>query len=295
MIRRLAASVACAAVAAAANPFSIPDGASGYKLLKTLTSPRSQALSGAGVAEPGLDAGSNPALDSTDHLQLSAGWVQAYGRMDGSYQEASWVVPWSNWTWEGRALYAGFGDIPGRDGNDLPTGTYAASTWAVEAGASIPVSAVDGLRAGLVAGGGSESVSDATSIAGWASAGLRWAPSNLPWAVGIAVRNLGETDNSDRLPVVVQGGASWTGRWGDWTVVPMADVRLASDEDLVVPLAVEVRWNGAFLRSGFAVGQPEARPSFGVGFQGDAWGLDAGLGWHAALGFAPSGRLSLRF
>jgi hypothetical protein len=75
----------------------------------------------------------------------------------------------------------------------------------------------------------------------------------------------------------------------------MADLRLVADEDLTWPVALEARWNGFSLRTGFPIAQSEARPSLGVGYLGDSWGIDAGLGWHSALGFAPSGQLSLKF
>jgi hypothetical protein len=295
MIDRLSACALLAVVAAGANPFSLPDGGSGFKLLKTSTSPRSQALSDAGTADPATDPSSNPAVDSASRLELSAGWVQSYGRLDGSYQQADWILPSSDWTWMGRVRYAGFGDIPGRDDAGRSTGTYAAGSWAAEGGLSIPVSVLDGLRAGLLAGGGSESVSDVTDFAGWISAGLDWAPRSLPWAAGLSVQNFGATDGSDRLPAVVQLGVSWKAHLSDWTLVPMADLRLVADEAPVVPVGMEALWNGIALRAGYPVGRPESRPSFGAGYQGDSWGIDVGLGWHAALGFAPSGRLSVRF
>jgi hypothetical protein len=121
----------------------------------------------------------------------------------------------------------------------------------------------------------------------------------LPLSAGLSVQNLGygskSGDYRERLPTIAQGGLSWTFRWGDWSVVPMADVRLVADEDLTYPVALEARWNGFSLRAGFPVARSEARPSFGAGYLGDSWGIDAGLGWHSALGFAPSGQLSLRF
>lgn len=296
---RLPAIVLASALAAGANPFSIPDGGSGFKLLKTLTTPRSQALSGAGAAQPGTDPGANPAIDSTDRMALSAGWVQSYGQFQGSYQEADWILPSDSWSWMGRARYAGFGDIPGRDESAQSTGSYSASSWSLEGGLSAPLPVLEGLRGGFLVGGGMDEVSDATSNGGWFSAGLNWAPGSLPFAAGVSVRNLGHGSVSgndpERLPATVQMGVSWKGQWGDWTVVPMADLLLVADADPTTPVGVEVRWNGAMLRAGFPLGQPEARPSFGFGYLGEAWGVDAGLGWHAALGFAPSGRLTFRF
>jgi len=298
MIRPLLVLFAAASALAADNPFDLPLGGSGFKLLKTSASPRDQALSNAGAADPGAEPSANPATDSLDHTTISAGWIQNYGQIGGSQQEAAWMAPEGSWTVQGRLRYQGISDLQGRDDADQPTGSYAASTWAAEGGASAPLP-WDGLRAGFLVGAGMDAVSDATSWGGWISGGLRWAPQAHPWAAGIEVQNLGmgtlSGQHRERLPAVVQAGVSWTQRWGDWAVVPMADLRLVADESPVVPLALEARWNGISLRTGFPVGRPEAMPSFGLGYLGDSWGIDAGLGWHSALGFAPSGQLTLRF
>ena len=298
MIRLLSASLLVSTALAAANPFDLPQGGSGFKLLKSTATPRDQALSGAGTGGPGIDLSANPATDSVGKSAISAGWVQTYGQFGGSLQDTRWQVPFGDWNAEGRLRYEGFSGLPGRDGTDQGTGTYAASTWSAEAGFSAPLP-LDGLRAGLILGGGMDAVSDATAWGGWVSGGLRWAPRLFPLGVGLAVENLGMGTPSgvyrERLPAVVQLGLSWTQIWGDWTVIPMVDLRQVADEDFVAPVALEVQWNGLSLRTGFPVGRPEARPSFGLGFLGDSWGIDAGLGWHAALGFAPSGQLTLRF
>jgi hypothetical protein len=297
MIRPFVAGLLAVTALAAANPFDLPQGGSGFKLLKSFASPRDQALSGAGAGGPGIDLSANPATDSVNKTSISAGWIQTYGQFGSSLQGARWQVPFGDWNAEGRARYEGYSDIPGRDGVDQGTGTYGASTWSLEGGFSAPLP-VDGLRAGLIVGGGMDAVSDATAWAGWVSGGLRWAPSSLPLGVGISVANVGGGTKSgqyrERLPAVLQAGLSWSQKWGDWTVIPMIDARQVADEDLVVPVGLEIQWNGAALRAGFPVGRPEARPSFGVGYLGDSWGIDAGLGWHAALGFAPSGQLTLR-
>lgn len=283
---------------AVANPFDLPAGGSGFKLLKTFSTPRDQALSAAGTGGPGIELSANPATDSAGRTTVSAGWVEAYGQLGGSLQDARWQIPFGGWNAEGRLRYEGFSDIPGRDGSDQGTGTYAASAWSAEGGVSTSLP-LEGLRAGLILGGGMDAVSDATAWGAWISGGLRWAPKAFPLGVGLAVENLGMGTTSgeyrERLPAVVQLGLSWTQKWGDWSVIPMVDLRHVADEDLVVPVALEAQWNGISLRTGFPVGRSEARPSFGLGYLGDSWGVDAGLGWHAALGFAPSGQLTLRF
>lgn len=298
MIRLLSAALLAIAASAAANPFDLPEGGAGFKLLKSFATPRDQALSGAGTGGPGIELSANPATDSVRQTSISAGWIQTYGQLGGSLQDVLWQIPFGGWNAEGRLRYEGFSDIPGRDESAQSTGTYGASTWSGEGGFSAPLP-WDGLRAGFVVGGGMDAVSDATAWGAWVSGGLRWAPRALPLGVGLAVENLGMGTTSgqyrERLPAIVQLGLSWTQEWGDWTVIPMADLRQVADEDMVVPLALEVRWNGLSLRTGFPVGRSEARPSFGLGYLGDSWGVDAGLGWHAALGFAPSGQLTLRF
>jgi hypothetical protein len=298
MIRFLSASLLATTALAAANPFDLPSGGSGFKLLKAFATPRDQALSGAGTGGPGIELSSNPATDSVRQTTISAGWIQSYGQFGGSLQDARWQIPYGGWNMEGRLRYQGFSDIPGRDGTDLSTGTYGASSWSAEDGLSAGLP-LDGLRGGLIVGGGMDAVSDATAWGAWVSGGLRWTPRALPLGIGLALENLGMGTKSgqyrERLPAVMQLGVSWTQKWGDWAVIPMVDLRQVADEDLVVPVALEAQWNGLSLRTGFPVGRPEARPSFGLGYLGDSWGIDAGLGWHAALGFAPSGQLTLRF
>jgi hypothetical protein len=267
-------------------------------MLKASASPRDQALSGAGAAAPGCDMSENAAVDSSQRSLLSVGWIETYSRFEGSEQEAQWRFPVHGMVGLGRIRYQGFSDIPGRDEDDNSTGTYSASTWALEAGVSgaLPV---QGLRGALLLGGGMDAVSSATAWGGWVSGGLAWASSRLPFSAGLSVQNLGHGtksgDYDERLPAIAQLGVSWTFQCGNWQIVPMADARLVADEDMTWPLALEARWNGFSLRTGFPVARAEARPSFGVGYLGQSWGIDAGLGWHSALGFAPSGQLSLLF
>jgi hypothetical protein len=84
---------------------------------------------------------------------------------------------------------------------------------------------------------------------------------------------------------------------GRWRLPPRTSRRLDPrragrrpldrDEAWTLPLAVESRWGVLALRTGYAIGLDESRPSFGVGVQGATWGLDASLAWHGALGLSP--------
>lgn len=297
MIFRLAC-LAWIGQVSADNLLDLPLGATGFKILKAVGTSREQALSQSGVGSPGLDAEANPATDTASRSLLSVGWVRTYAQFDGSLQEARWVMPINpRWNFQARARYQGFEDLEGRDGFDQKTGTYSASAWALDAGFSAPTP-WDGLRAGLFLGGGMNSLSNVMSFAGWATGGVRYAPANTPWALGLSVSNLGlateSGDSAESLPATLQAGGSWTFHWNRWAFVPMADVRIVADEEWTVPVGFEARWEGVSLRTGFPVGRPEAAPSFGCGYLGEAWGIDAGLGWHQALGFAPSGRITVR-
>lgn len=277
-----------------ASPLDLPLGGSDFKLLKTPAGPVAQSLSQSGVSRS--DLGTNPAVDSVRATQIGVGWMESYSKFEGSGQEALWQAPLgSRWSFLGHARYEGFEGLEGRSETDRPTGDYSAYTWALEGGTSVRLP-WKGWQAGLMLGGGMESISNASAYAGWGSAGLRFSPVTQPWAIGLSASNLGVA-GSDRtwvdLPAVLQAGGSWAFHVERWTLVPMADVRWVADEEIVFPVGFEARWEGARIRTGFPIGRPEAAPSFGAGWWSDTWGIDLGLGWHTALGLAPSGRLSL--
>ncbi|HNY29684.1 MAG TPA: hypothetical protein PKO15_02245 [Fibrobacteria bacterium] len=276
-----------------ASPLDLPLGGSDFKLLKAPAGPVSQAFSQGGVSRS--DLAGNPAVDSVSSTWIGIGWMESYTKFEGSGQEAVWQAPMGRWSFLGHARYEGFDGLEGRSETDRPTGDYSAYTWALEGGASVRLP-WQGWQLGAMLGGGMEAVSNASAYAGWGSMGLRVAEPSRPWAFGVVASNLGLA-GSDRswvdLPAVIQGGGSWAFRLERWTLVPMADVRWVADEDIVFPVAFEARWEGARLRTGFPVGRPEAAPSFGAGWTSDSWAIDLGLGWHTALGLAPSGRLSL--
>lgn len=276
-----------------ASPLDLPQGGSDFKLLKSPAGPVAQSLSQAGVSRS--DLGTNPAVDSVPATQIAIGWMESYSKFEGSGQEALWQVPFRKWSLLGHARYEGFDGLEGRSETDRPTGEYSAYTWALEAGATIALP-WNGWKTGVMLGGGMEAVSNASAYAGWGSGGLRYAAPSVPWAAGLSISNFGVA-GSDRnwvdLPAVVQAGGSWSFHLDRWTLTPMADVRVVADEDLVFPVGFEARWEGARLRTGFPIGRPEAAPSFGAGWWAETWAIDLGLGWHSALGLAPSGRLSL--
>ncbi len=276
-----------------ASPLDLPLGGSDFKLLKTPAGPVPQSLSQGGAARS--DLGTNPAVDSVPSTQIAIGWMESYSKFEGSGQEALWQTPMGRWSFLGHARYEGFDGLEGRSELDRPTGEYSAYTWALEAGSSIRLP-WKGWQVGFMLGGGMEAISNTSAFAGWGSTGVRFSPSTQPWAVGLTASNLGVA-GSDRtwvdLPAVVQGGGSWVFKVDRWSLIPMADFRMVADEDLVFPVGFEARWEGARIRTGFPIGRPEAAPSFGAGWWSDTWGIDLGLGWHTALGLAPSGRLSL--
>lgn len=291
-----AAFPALALAAVCGAQLSEPAGSSGYKLLKLDISPRAAALSGAGVAAPGLEQDLNPALAVPDKIRLGAGWTSGYARLDGRIEHASWTMPLSGGALFGRMRFQGFEGIDGYDNEDRSTGTYTASTWALGVGTSRSLAfLVPGLSAGLRASGGMNHVASVASWAGWADLGLRW--ESGAWALGGAVRNWGLASISDQdhetLPLQAQFGGAWTkGLPYGWTLSVLADARWTVDEAWTVPVGLESRWGMLALRSGWNVGLDESRPSFGVGILGDSWGVEASLAWHGALGLSPGMSLS---
>jgi len=275
---------------------SEPAGSSGYKLLKLDISPRAAALSGSGVALPGLEQELSPALDTPDKIRLEAGWASGYSRLESQVEHSSWVVPSWGGSLFGRLRFQGFDDLDGYDREDRATGAYTASTWAAGVGYA---HALDVLAPGLVAGGalhgGMNHVASVTSWAGWGDLGARW--TRGPYAVGGAVRNWGLASTSDHdretLPLQARIGAAWTRALpAGWTVSVLADARWTVDESWTAPLGLEARWGALSLRTGWNAGLTESRPSFGFGVQGDSWGVDASLAWHGALGLSPGMSLS---
>lgn len=280
-----------------ASWFDLPAGGSGFKLLKLDATPASLARSGAGVALGSIDPILNPATDSIRHSTLAAGYGATFQKFEGSLQQAAWALPDGDWAWNALARFEGFENLQGRDEEDRSTGTYSASSWAIDAGLSLPL-LVDGLRAGATIGTGMDMVANASSWAGWLSLGATYRTAGSPWSAGLSVRNIGmgttSGDHSENLPLTIQFGGAWHQILGSWTLVPMADIKMVADEDLQVPVALEARWRILSLRTGYILARDEALPSLGLGLAWDGWSLDLGTGWHQALGFAPAARLGFQ-
>lgn len=290
-VPKRAALLLLAFSALAPAQLSEPAGASGYKLLKLDISPRAAALSGAGVARPELEQDINPAIRRPDGTRLGAGWTSGFARLEGRIEHAWWATPAPGGAFLGRMRFQGFEGIEGYDTEDRPTGDYTASTWAAGAGYVLGLDRlVPGLSAGLRASGGMNHVASIASWAGWADLGARWEKGE--WGAGAAVRNWGLASVSDQdhetLPLQAQLGGSWTKPlpWG-WSISVLADARWTVDEEWTLPVGLESRWGMLALRSGWTLGLEESRPSFGVGILGDAWGVEASLAWHGALGLSP--------
>jgi hypothetical protein len=283
-----------AAPGADASWFDLPDGGSGFKLLKLDATPASLARSGAGVALAGFDPALNSATDSLDHSSLAAGYGATFQKFDGSLQQAAWTLPGGDWTWSALARFEGFENLQGRDEEDRSTGTYSASSWALDAGLSLP-GPTEGLRVGATIGTGMDMVANASSWAGWLSLGATYRTEGSPWSAGLSIRNIGmgttSGNHGENLPLTIQMGGAWHQVAGSWTLVPMADLKMVADEDLQFPVALEARWKILALRAGYIVGRDEALPSLGLGLAWDGWTIDVGTGWHQALGFAPAARL----
>jgi hypothetical protein len=280
-----------------ASWFDLPAGGAGFKLLKLDATPASLAHSGSGVARAGFDPILNPATDTIGFSTLAAGYGATFQKFEGSLQQAAWTLPDDDWTWNALARFEGFENLQGRDDEGRSTGTYSASSWAIDAGLSLPV-LVDGLRVGATLGTGMDMVANASSWAGWLSLGATYRTAQSPWSAGLSVRNIGmgttSGNHGTNLPLTIQIGGAWHQALGTWTLVPMADLKMVADEDLQVPVALEAKWRILALRAGYIVGRDEALPSLGLGLAWEGWSLDLGTGWHQALGFAPAARLGFQ-
>lgn len=285
------------APSANASWFDLPSGGAGFKLLKLDATPAALALSGAGVGARSLDPILNPATDSASHATLAAGYGATFQKLDGSLQQAAWTLPEGNWTWNALARFEGFDNLQGRDEEDRSTGTYSASSWAIDAGLSLPL-LTDGLRLGATIGTGMNMVANASSWAGWLSLGATYHTDASPWSLGLSWRNIGMGTTSgkhgENLPMVIQCGGAWTQPLGTWTLVPMADVKWVADEDIQFPVGLEARWRILALRAGYTLARDEALPSLGLGLGWEGWTIDLGTSWHQTLGFAPAGRFSFQ-
>jgi len=296
-LTNLALTVSAIGSVAHASWFDLPSGGAGFKLLKLDATPATLALSGSGVGTPTTDMTRNPATDSVDRVALSTGYGTTYSRLDGTLQQAAWTLPQGPWTVSAMARFEGFSNLPGRDDLDRSTGTYAASTWAFDAGLSAPTT-IDGLRAGASLGFGMDAVADANAWGGWFGIGLFYQPAGANWSVGATARNLGSGttsgEHSEDLPATAQIGGAWHQKLSDWTLTPTVDLKLVADEDLQFPIGLQATWSALTLRTGYVVGRDEFLPSFGLGLEWDGWIVEASTGWHQALGLAPAARLGIK-
>lgn len=276
---------------------SIPDGSSSFKLLKLQTSSRAEGLSGAGSAVPGLgsDQDQNPAVASPGWLELSAGMKSLPEQFGTSVQHLSWRVPAGRGTVTGRIRYEGFQDLAGYDKEGRSTGSFSASTWTAGLGYARPLDSAWNVGARVAYA--------RNTVERWASwavvgdVGLRWTP-KAPWSAAASLLNVGYAAKVDtakeRLPTTVVVGGAWRfPTLSGWNLTGLVDVRKPNDEDLVVPLGLEARWNILTLRTGYPLLLDEARPSLGAGVAWENLKLDASVAWHAATGMSTSMEFAL--
>lgn len=141
MLKKLLAtlSLTIAAGAAFANEYwNVNSGGTTMKFLSMQVSPRSAALSGAGVADPGrvsevtrnplaMSVASDPEFGINqiifDRLSSDKFTSIYYGAPVGEHFAAS-----------GSVDFLGYDDLEGRDENGLETGSFGAYAWALQAG-----------------------------------------------------------------------------------------------------------------------------------------------------------------
>lgn len=130
--------------------WNMEPGESTFKYLKLGRSPRSVALSGAGLADPaGADeVAENPAAAAfVPGARLTLTETRMTSRNDGDYAGLTLVQPWGDSRWFAGVQYLGYADIDGRDEDGFETGAYGAMTWDVSLG--VADSTTSGATAGI--------------------------------------------------------------------------------------------------------------------------------------------------
>ena len=282
-------TLALAVSAQAQLDLSIPDGSSGYKLLKLQPSPRAEALSGAGSAVSGLgsDQDQNPAVAKPDGNELSGGYASLPEKFATGIQHLSWRIPAGPGTFTGRIRYEGFSDLAGYDDEDQSTGDFSASTWTAGGGYAwnIDSSFTVGTRLQYAM----NSVERYHSWAIVGDLGVRYAPVHHPWSLAASLLNVGKSSVADsvedKLPTTVVLGAGWRfPRLSGWQFTLLADLRHPNDEAWTLPVGVEAQWSVLTVRAGFPVLADNARPSFGAGLAWENIRLDGSVAWNAVTG-----------
>lgn len=132
-------SLTLAATAAFANEYwNVNSGGTTMKFLSMQVSPRSAAMSGAGVADPGRvsEVTRNPlAMSVANTPEFGVNQIILDGVGTDKFTSVYFSAPvGESFSASGAVEFLGYDDIEGRDENGLETGEYGAYAWGLQAG-----------------------------------------------------------------------------------------------------------------------------------------------------------------
>lgn len=248
-------------------------GAVTMKFLSMHASPRSAAMSGAGVADPGRasEVLRNPlAMSVVDNAEFGVNEVIFGDGSSNNLVTAYFGLPvFDQFTLSMGMDFLGYGDIEGRDENGLETADYSAYAWALQAGFGSRSKVFNWAISMRFA---SQTIDDATGFLFGVDAGVSYRV-NEYFAFGATVTNFGYASAyesaSEDAPLAVQAGIS-----GMIPILEHWDLHLSTDLYRRADTETQVLFGGELayretlmLRVGYAV-RPDTDDSFscGLGF-----------------------------
>lgn len=276
------------------------EGESSFNFLKFSLSPRSTALGGAGVAlvDRVADADLNPAAAGRDSGGVALGQIYLQST-SGTGSFAAWNIPWDDLHFTGQVRYLGYDDLAGYDGNNVSTAAYGAHLIKLQGGAT-------GRFAGFDLGAGvafvQNNIADQTYGAGLLNLGARRDLLN-GFSAGLSVMNADfwtskALDGSSLIaPTILQAGAAYTRALPhSLQVAVAADIRKPNDENLSVPVGVELTWQEILsARVGYPLLDDNAALSMGFGLQWSRYGFEYAYQGSAVISGSHLWALEIRY
>lgn len=257
MKRILLILLACLAPAFAGDYWHAETGASAMQFLYLNVSPRTAALSGAGVATPAgpSELSRNP-LASLAATEAEIGWNQIVfsDRIGAQFLSLYYAMPYENFVFSGALEFLGYDDLEGRDDEGFETGEFAASAWAAQLGVGFRHAM---FRWALSARFASQTIDDETAFGFLADGGVSVAL-NRNFSFATKVTNAGyvtEYEGNHRVPpTAVQSGITATYPLTEIFDLAMSlDMYRQADSDLMAMAGAELSFRKMLVfRAGYA-------------------------------------------
>lgn len=234
-------------------------GSATMKFLFLRVSPRSAALSGAGVASPqGPSELSRNPLAALAATEPEIGWNQIVfsDKVDADFFSVYYAWPYKSFVFSGGIEYLGYGDLEGRDEEGFEVGDYGASAFAAQLGFAWAPGLVHWAVNARFA---SQTIDDATAVAflGDAAAGVRL---NRYFAFAATFTNFGYVTSYESghevPPTALQAGVSWTlpSILSIFDLTLSSDLYRRSDSDIQGLFGAELAYKKILvLRAGYAI------------------------------------------